>query len=224
MRTGKELCKEIENFKVSSERPARSRELALAKSERVVRRVEHKCRNSGGEYREYCKSRTCADKVKLLCARIDLGRGLGEVEVEEIKHGKYAHHIADVVVGDKNERQRYGVELVATVENELLNAESHKRKPYKRVYPHRVALLTYRICRERIHHREGDDRHAVAHLRVLVQIITERESGKSGLEQNDGKYRLLNSVLREERDYIGERACKIISVHTHKLAAERARE
>jgi hypothetical protein len=57
-----------------------------------------------------------------------------------------------------------------------------------------------------------------------MKIKSERQSAKSCLDKNDSQDSFLNSVLREKRDYIGERACEIVCVHSHKLTAERAGE
>jgi hypothetical protein len=59
---------------------------------------------------------------------------------------------------------------------------------------------------------------------MLVKIKAESKSAKSRLEKDYSKYSLLDPVLREEGDQIRERACKIVGVHSHKLAAKRARE
>ena len=133
---------------------------------------------------------------------VDILGLLRKIVVEEIKHRVDAYHISDIVVAYKDDRERQNVELVLSVEHQLFKRVGKYRKPYERVDPHRVALLTYRIRREGVKHGKGYNGKLVYLARVLVKIKSKGKTAKSRFEKDYSKYSLLDPVLREERDYI----------------------
>ena len=57
-----------------------------------------------------------------------------------------------------------------------------------------------------------------------MQIVSECQTAKTGLEQEHGQKRLEYFALGEKADDVGQRTCHVIGVDAHELAAKRAGE
>ena len=117
--------------------------------------------------------------MKPFFAWIDLLGCLRKIRIEEKQYGKYAEHITDIIVAYQDKGERNYIKLIALVKNELLDTESKEGKPDKSIYPHRVALLTNRVCGECIENRESKYRYFAGLFCMSMQIIAEAKTAET---------------------------------------------
>ena len=150
-----------------------------------------------------------------------------KVICKEIESAVNARHPTDVEIAHYGNRERNDIKLVVSFFDQLFNSVSDDRKPHNRIDPHRVVLLNDTVCRQRIEDRKDYYVYLIEALVVfccLVNVESESEGTETCFEQEYGKQGLKDHTLREESNYIRERACKIVCIHSHKLSAKPSEE
>ena len=218
--TGQHLREEVEEVKSCNEIPVRVCEIALTELKRIVCRGNHKRGNADAEhggsahfeygFKEMLFGLAGCDEASVLV--LEIGEEEAECRVP-------AEHIANVVMAHHHKRKGYNVELVSALLDKAFNRPGQNGKKEKPIEPHYVVLIGDRVSGERIHRSKEHD---VLRLYIVFELAEIERKGKSAKTDFYADYDeqcLKHHRLGEKANDVGEGACNVVRVNTHKLAA-----
>ncbi len=220
-----EFVEQVKDVEIEAPDPLCGGEGALSEAERIVSAEQDDRRNADGKQGPERHAQARAEKMATLVVGIVLAvLGMPEIAEEKVEKAVDANHVADIEVAEQGNRQRNGIKAEFALLDQRFHPKRNHRQPHHRVNPHGVVLLDNAVSRKRI---AGGEHHDCGFVRLfggLVHIKPERAAAECGFEQEQEEQTLQHPILREERQQIGKRAGKVVSIDAEEFAAERAGE